>query len=97
MDISDIKKSVIFHIGDIFELRKKLIEKSEIEKLHHKSLQVTVTPTANIPCAILDNKLIWYGTVNLLAKVRTEEHVIRMNDAQLADELLGMVLKDKKH
>ncbi len=73
------------------------MEKSEIEKLHHKSLQVTVTPTANIPCAILDNKLIWYGTVNLLAKVRTEEHVIRMNDAQLADELLGMVLTDKKH
>jgi len=73
------------------------MEKSEIEKLHHKSLQVNVTPTANIPCAILDNKLIWYGTVNLLAKVRTEEHVIRMNDAQLADELLGMVLTDKKY
>lgn len=83
--------------ADGVEISIFTMEESEIEKLHYKSLQVNVTPTANIPCAIFDNKIIWYGTVNLLAKVRTDEHVIRMNDAQLADELLGMVLTDKKH
>lgn len=66
-----------------------------IEKLHYKGLPVKVTSTANIPCAIINKKIIWYGTVNLLAEVHTDEHVIRMNDAQLADELLGMVLSDK--
>ena len=71
-------------------------EEDEIEKLLYKGLPVNVTPTTNIPCAIINKKIIWYGTVNLLAKVHTDEHVIRMNDAQLADELLGMALTDKK-
>jgi superfamily II DNA or RNA helicase len=68
------------------------MEKDGIGELQDKGIQVKLTPTATIPCAIIDKKLIWYGSVNLLAKVHTEEHVIRMNDVPLAEDLLGMVL-----
>jgi hypothetical protein len=39
------------------------MDENGIEKLHYKGLQVNVTPTANIPCAIIrqETHLVWHS------------------------------------
>ena len=67
-------------------------EEMGVEYLRHKGLSVSITSKANIPCAIVDGKLLWYGSVNYFAKTHSEEHAIRIEDANLVNEILDMLM-----
>jgi len=41
--------------------------------------------------AICDQKIVWYGSINLLGFGRAEESIMRLENASIADELLGSI------
>lgn len=43
--------------------------------------------------AIFDQKIIWYGSINLLSFGRAEESIMRFENPGIADELLGCIQK----
>ena len=43
--------------------------------------------------AICDQKIVWYGSINLLSFGRAEESIMRLESASIADELLGSIQK----
>lgn len=43
--------------------------------------------------AICDQKIVWYGSINLLSFGRAEESIMRIENAGIADELLGSIQK----
>ncbi len=43
--------------------------------------------------AIIDQKIVWYGSINLLGFGRAEESIMRLENASIADELLGSIQK----
>jgi len=43
--------------------------------------------------AICDQKIIWYGSINLLSFGRSEESIMRLENPNIADELLGSIQK----
>jgi hypothetical protein len=43
--------------------------------------------------AVFDQKIVWYGSVNLLSFGRAEESIMRLENPSIADELLGSIQK----
>jgi len=41
-------------------------------------------------CAIIDEKIVWYGNVDFLAFGRKESDVLRFADADIAGELIAL-------
>ena len=43
--------------------------------------------------AIIDKKIIWYGSVNLLSFGKSEESIMRLKSVDIAGELMGSIIK----
>ncbi len=54
---------------------------------------VTIVPSPSLPCrcALIDKKLIWYGSINFLGKNSTDANAMRFEDSTLAAELLDII------
>ena len=44
--------------------------------------------------AIIDQELVWHGGMNLLGKVDAWDNLIRIESESVAQELMGMILKE---
>jgi len=63
------------------------------ECIEQLQLSVTVVQKSNIhqKFTIIDNRLVWYGSINLLSFGSSEESVMRLESRELAGELaVGM-------
>jgi hypothetical protein len=41
--------------------------------------------------AIIDQRVIWYGSINLLSYGKSEESIMRLENVNIAAELLGSI------
>ena len=60
--------------------------------LRNKGIPVMMSEKATIPCAIIDNKLLWYGSVNYLARIHSDDYAIRIEDPKLVTEILDILI-----
>jgi superfamily II DNA or RNA helicase len=56
-------------------------------------IQVIFKSNIHQKFAICDQKIVWYGSINLLSFGRAEESIMRLENASIADELLGSIQK----
>lgn len=56
----------------------------------------TVNDSLKIQCAIIDKSLCWYGDINFLGYHAADNTVMRIEDANIAGELLDIVLDNQK-
>jgi len=54
-------------------------------------VQVVCKSNIHQKFAILDQNIIWYGSINLLSFGRAEESIMRLENPGIADELLGSI------
>lgn len=40
--------------------------------------------------AVIDEKIVWYGSMNLLSRDDVEDNIMRLESREVAEELLGM-------
>lgn len=59
-----------------------------VRSLRDSGIQVEERPTVYQRFAVLDQELVWYGSVNLLGYDHGDEGVMRLHSAELAGELL---------
>lgn len=45
---------------------------------------------------MIDNGIVWYGSVNLLSKEDVEDNIMRVQSREIAAELLEIGFGDKK-
>ena len=43
--------------------------------------------------AVIDEKIVWYGSMNLLSRDDVEDNIMRLESQEIAEELLCMTLK----
>jgi hypothetical protein len=43
--------------------------------------------------AVIDNEIVWYGSMNLLSRVNVEDNIMRVVSKRIAAELLEMTFK----
>jgi phosphatidylserine/phosphatidylglycerophosphate/cardiolipin synthase-like enzyme len=56
-------------------------------------VQVAFKPNIHQKFAVFDQKIVWYGSINLLSFGRAEESVMRLENPSIADDLLGSIQK----
>jgi superfamily II DNA or RNA helicase len=56
-------------------------------------VQVVFKSNIHQKFAVFDQKIVWYGSVNLLSFGRAEESIMRLDNPGIADELLGSIRK----
>jgi len=56
-------------------------------------IQVIFKSNIHQKFAICDQKIVWYGSINLLSFGRAEESIMRLENPSIADELLGSIQK----
>lgn len=62
-----------------------------IELLKSCGIDVRFKSRIHQKFAVIDQKLIWYGSINLLSIGTSEESIIRIENAEIAEELLNAV------
>ena len=60
---------------------------------HAAGVQVVFKSNIHQKFAIFDQKIVWYGSINLLSFGRSEESIMRLENPSIADELLGSIQK----
>jgi hypothetical protein len=56
-------------------------------------IQVVFKSNIHQKFALFDQKIVWYGSINLLSFGRSEESIMRLENPSIADELLGSIQK----
>ena len=56
-------------------------------------IQVVFKSSIHQKFAVFDQKIVWYGSINLLSFGRAEESIMRLENPGIADELLGSLGK----
>lgn len=64
-----------------------------LKELERNGIEVIEQDNIYKKFAIIDNSIIYYGTINLLSKVKEDDTIIRIIDKGLGEELL---IDDKK-
>ena len=41
--------------------------------------------------AVIDERVVWYGSMNLLSRGDVEDNIMRLESPEVAEELLGIV------
>ena len=44
--------------------------------------------------AVIDQELVWYGNMNLLAKEQLEDSMMRVRGKEIAEELMWLAFKE---
>ena len=47
--------------------------------------------------AVIDNEIVWYGSMNLLSKDDVEDNIMRVVSKEIASELLQMTFGNKNN
>lgn len=84
--------SVSIHTKDAesYESSKQPEIHEAIVLLREVGVQVTTHQMLQQRCAIIDEKIVWYGNVDFLAFGRKESDVLRFADADIAGELIAL-------
>ena len=61
--------------------------------LHAAGVHVAYKSSIHQKFAVCDQKIVWYGSINLLSFGRAEESIMRLENPGIADELRGTIQK----
>ncbi len=62
------------------------------DMLKKAGVQVVFQPNIHQKFAVIDQRLVWYGSINLLSFGNAEESMMRLESSNIANELLNTVL-----
>ena len=83
-----VKITIITLPPEIYpETAKKWIRKSQA-LLERSGIQVTVIPTCHEHFAVIDKRICWYGSMNLLSREKEEDSLMRLISPEIAEELI---------
>ncbi len=64
-----------------------------LDMLRKAGVQVVFQPNIHQKFAVIDQRLVWYGSINLLSFGSAKESMMRLESSNIANELLNTVLK----
>lgn len=68
------------------------ILKQALESLAHKGIEILFRSDIHQKFAIIDEKIIWYGSINLLSFGKAEESIMRLESSNIANELMKSMM-----
>lgn len=72
--------------------RGQWILKQILESLNYKGIEILFKPNIHQKFAIIDDKIVWYGSINLLSFGKAEESIMRLESSNIANELMKSMM-----
>jgi len=66
-----------------------------LDMLQHAGVNVVFRSNIHQKFAIIDHKVVWYGSINLLSFGSAEESIMRLESPNIAGELLKSMEKQR--
>jgi phosphatidylserine/phosphatidylglycerophosphate/cardiolipin synthase-like enzyme len=85
------KVKVITHLETDFKEKDAADLKEMYESIRASGIDIIFKANIHQKFAIIDEKIVWYGSINLLSYGRAEESIMRLESINIANELLGTV------
>lgn len=80
---------------DEYAQKHRIYIKDFINEIEKEGIQVIQLPKNRYKFMIIDNKTVWYGGIDILGGSYDDNSLIRIEDEELANELLGVISESK--
>jgi superfamily II DNA or RNA helicase len=77
-------------VEDFKEKEQKAI-KDALDVLKGRAIKVIFRPNIHQKFAIMDQKIVWYGSINLLSFGESQESIMRLDSSNIANELIKSI------
>jgi superfamily II DNA or RNA helicase len=88
-----VKVLVVTRPAADFREKDRPVLEETLALLHAAGVQVAYKSNIHQKFAVCDQKIVWYGSINLLSFGRAEESVMRLENPGIADQLLESIRK----
>ena len=91
LNITTAYKTIITRPVSSYQEKSRTKAGESVELLKKHGINVLLKDNIHQRLAIIDQKIIWYGSINLLGNSYSTENTMRLENINIAAELLGMV------
>ena len=85
-----VKVTIVTWHPDAYKYGKDDVRMELMERLRKAGFEIRLVEESCEHYAVIDNEIVWYGSVNLLSKEDTEDNLMRVCSKDIAAELLEM-------
>ena len=89
-DIVAAKRSIVIALPDNHTHVSSQLNRI-LTDVSARGVEVVIKTTQSCRCAIIDKKLIWYGSINYLGRNTMHDNAMRFEEPSIASELLDVV------
>lgn len=80
---------------DAYVQKQRMYIEEFINEIEKEGIQVIQLPKNRYKFMIVDNKTVWYGGIDILGGSYDDNSLIRIEDEDLANELVGVISESK--
>jgi phosphatidylserine/phosphatidylglycerophosphate/cardiolipin synthase-like enzyme len=84
----NVKAVVVMRPASDFRERDRASLDGTLSLFYSTGVSVVFISRIHQKFAVSDQKIVWYGSINLLSFGRSEESIMRLDNPNIADELL---------
>ena len=85
-----VKVTIVTWHPDAYKYGKDDVRMELMERLRKAGFEIRLVEESCEHYAVIDNEIVWYGSVNLLSKEDAEDNLMRVCSKDIATELLEM-------
>ena len=85
-----VKVTIVTWHSDAYKYGKDDVRMELMERLRKAGFEIRLVEESCEHYAVIDNEIVWYGSVNLLSKEDAEDNLMRVCSKDIAAELLEM-------
>ncbi|NDY71467.1 helicase [Desulfobacter hydrogenophilus] len=86
-----VKITIITRPADDYDKNRKAMLSNLFSDIDTQGVQMVYKPNIHQKFAIIDNKITWYGSINLLSFGYSEESIMRLESTSIARELTDSI------
>jgi phosphatidylserine/phosphatidylglycerophosphate/cardiolipin synthase-like enzyme len=89
--IDGVTITVVTRHPEDFKAENRQSFESLVKDLNNAGIKIIHKPNIHQKFAIIDQRIVWYGSVNLLSFGSAEESIMRLDSYEIASELLQIL------
>ena len=91
-----LKVTIVTWHPDVYKYGRDDVRMELMERLRKAGFEVRLTEGSCEHFAVIDQEIVWYGSVNLLSKEDAEDNLMRVCSKDIAAELLTITFGTEK-
>ncbi|MEW5841943.1 MAG: DEAD/DEAH box helicase family protein [Bacteroidota bacterium] len=88
---NNVKVIVMTRPIEEYREKDKFVLKRLLDTLENLGIQLLIKPNIHQKFAVIDQRIVWYGSINLLSFGDAEESIMRLESSNIANELLKSI------